>query len=105
MGWGAGFAGTIKKIFFYRTARVSCCKFGMFHCFVVLNKVSRNSGPRIQNGFSPGWPGLKPYKYIGKYRNSFLEPLASGREKSCPRLHWLKPIQNETEFLQHIKFE
>ena len=43
---GAGFDCKIYlKIFFSRTAKLSCLKFGMLYCFVTLNQVAQKVAP------------------------------------------------------------
>ena len=61
------------KIFFSRTARLRCLKFGLYYCLVVLYQVCSNQGPRIQGGPGPGVQGSNrgnAQKYIEKSSSS-----------------------------------
>ena len=96
--------GKYNKIFFLRTTWLSCKKFGMKYCVVDFYHVSSNGNPRVQNssaGMSYGFESKIYYiLHHGGARELVHGPIR--HHKWFLNVYWLKPMQTQTEFLQHI---
>ena len=96
----------------------NCCSPGcrlwcLWWCLFVLSFFPRGVLDEILNlieSVSEDFPSYFCIKQIHrKILKSYSEPLAPDAwnldGKYCPRLSWLKPMQTQIEFLEHIQFK